>query len=298
MHYTKPPLSSDEHLELLKERGLLIQDEDRALRYLDNISYFRLSGYMFSHQKNDGSHEFFPNTTFESIIGEYHFDKKLRLLLLEYIERIEVALRAQLSNVFCIDHGFFWYSDRTLYQDMATYDQINNYIEEYFDDPPDNFLKNYKLKYTHEPLPPSNMAFETLTFGKLSRLFSGLKNNEEKQKIAEHFELPSTILSSWFLYLTNVRNICAHYSRLWNRRITANKPRIPNRQLYKFHGELPENFNSSVYGIVSIFERLLRPINPTKAFIVKFTTLIDGNPNIDIGKMGIPSDWKEEPAWK
>lgn len=253
---------------------------------------------MFSHQQNDGSHEFFPDTSFDLIVNEYHFNKNLRLLVLEYIERIEVALRAQLSNIFCIDHGFFWYSNRDLYQDTSVYGQINDYISEYFDDPPDIFLKKYKAKYTNEPLPPSNMAFEILTFGKLSRLYTGLKNDAEKQKIAKHFYLPSTILSSWFVYLTNVRNICAHYSRLWNRKITADRPTIPTREKYKFHGILPESFNSSIYGIASLIERLLRPINPSNSFIEKLTTLIDDNPNIDIRKMGIPLNWKEEPAWK
>lgn len=298
MNYDKKPFKSTEHLELLKKRGLLIPNQDRALRYLENISYFRLSGYMFHHQKNDGSHRFHPETSFDDIIDEYHFDKKLRLLILEYIERIEIALRAQLSNKYCINHGFFWYTKKNLFQDINVYHQINDYIIDYFRDPPDLFLKKFKNKYSSESVPPSNMAFEILTLGKTSRLFSGLKNDREKQDISEHFNLPSTILSSWFLYLTNIRNICAHHSRLWNKSITADRPQIPSRKKYQFHGELPSNFNSKLYGVLSIIERLLRPINTTNSFIDNFIILIDEYPRININHMGLAENWKKEPAWK
>ena len=92
--YSKIPYTSKQHIELLKKRGLIIGDENRTFRYLENVSYFRLSGYMFPHQYNDGSHKFYDNITFKQITNEYEFDKKLKLLLLEYIERIEIALRA------------------------------------------------------------------------------------------------------------------------------------------------------------------------------------------------------------
>jgi abortive infection bacteriophage resistance protein len=170
---------------------------------------------------------------------------------------------------------------------------------EVFKDPGERFLKSFKAKYTAEPLPPSNMALEVLTLGKLSRLYKGLSNKSEKMAIAKDFGLPSNVLSSWFVYLTNVRNVCAHHSRLWNRRITADRPIIPTRKDYKFNfqGEAPMDFNTTVYGIVSLISKLLDNINPGNRFIEKLAKLIDEHPCVSTTSMGFAPDWKENPPW-
>lgn len=142
------------------------------------------------------------------------------------------------------------------------------------------------------------MAMEVLTLGKLARLFKGLHNNQEKGSISNDFGLPSRILSSWFNYLNNVRNICAHHGRLWNRSITADKAKIPSRKKYEFNGGIPENFNSSCYGVISMIDRLLLKINPNNRFILKVIELIDNHKEIYIQLMGFPKDWRTNPAWK
>ena len=77
MKYNKTPLTSEQYLELLKSRGLIVNDEQRALKYLENIGYFRLTGYMFHLQSRDGNHTFLKSVSFEDIIQIYQFDKKL-----------------------------------------------------------------------------------------------------------------------------------------------------------------------------------------------------------------------------
>jgi len=298
MKYGKLPFTSDQHVELLQSRGLVISDEERAKRYLNNVGYFRLTGYMYHLQRNDGSHQFLDDVTFDDVILHYQFDKKLRALVIEYFERIEVALRARLTDKFSVSHGFYWYTQYDLYDDKAIHNSINEEIKERFDDPQERFLKSFKYKYHSENLPPSNMAMEVLSLGKLSRLYKGLSNQVEKRAIAVEFNLPSTVLSSWFIYLTNVRNICAHHSRLWNRKVTADRPTIPNRQQYRFNGDLPEDFNTTMYGIVSMIDRLLKNINTGNSFINKFIALIDKYPSINTGLMGFPIDWKKNPAWE
>jgi len=297
MKYGKLPFTPDQHVELLQSRGLVISNEERAKRYLNNVGYFRLTGYMYHLQRNDGSHQFLDDVTFDDVILHYQFDKKLRVLVIEYLERIEVALRARLTDKFSVSHGFYWYTQYDLYDDKAVYNSINEEIKERFDDPQERFLKSFKYKYHSENLPPSNMAMEVLSLGKLSRLYKGLSNKVEKRAIAVEFNLPSTILSSWFIYLTNVRNICAHHSRLWNRKITADRPTIPNRQQYRFNGDLPEDFNTTMYGIVSMIDRLLKNINTGNSFINKFIALIVKYPSINTGLMGFPIDWKKNSAW-
>ena len=232
---------------------------------------------MYHLQSTDGHHKFIDGITFNDIILYYQFDKKLRAIMLEYLERIEIALRARLTDKFSNSFGFYWYTDKSLFEDYGVFDSINKEITEHYTDPQERFLKAFKNKYTSESTPPSNMALEILTLGKLSRLYRGLKNKDDKVEIAADFQFPSTILSSWFIYLTNVRNICAHHSRLWNRKVSADRPLIPNRKKYQFKGAVPEDFNTTVYGIISMIDRLLCAINPNKRFLLTPNLICSSN---------------------
>jgi abortive infection bacteriophage resistance protein len=297
MKYTKPPFSTDQHIELLKLRGLDIPDEAKAFQHISNIGYFRFTGYMYHlRDKSNDSHQFFKGVSFDDIISHYQFDKKLRLLIFDYMERIEVALRAKLTDKYSLNHGFYWYSNHKLYDDNNIFNSINEEIREKFKDPQERFLKAFKNKYRKESLPPSNMAMEILTLGKLSRLYKGLSNYEEKMAIAQDFNLPSTILSSWLIYLTNIRNICAHHSRLWNRNLSVDRPVIPTRKKYQFKGTITPNFNTTMYGVISITDRLLSAINPTNSFIDKIIELINQHP-INPQSMGFPGDWEANATW-
>ncbi|UZO82269.1 Abi family protein [Aquimarina sp. ERC-38] len=211
MKYEKKPITIDEQINLLVERKLFVSDIDRAKRYLSTIGYFRLTGYMYHLQEKDGSHRFKEGVCFNDIIVHYQFDKKLRTILSDYLERIEIALRSKLTYYYCINHGFYWYTKYDLYTNKHVYNSINKEIKNSYEKPQERFLKFFKQKYTFETLPPSNMAMETLTLGKLARLYKGLRNNDQKNAVAEDFGLPVTILSSWIIYLNEVRNICAHH---------------------------------------------------------------------------------------
>ncbi len=216
-----------------------------------------------------------------------------------YLERVEVKLRAALTNEFSISYGFFWYRKEDLYVDRNTHEIICNEIGQNFHKAKERFLKSFKSKYTSEDYPPSNMALETLTFGNLAKLYKGLKNGKEKMAIAKSFELPSSILTSWLIYLNNVRNVCAHYGRLWNRRITADQPVIPSRKKYQFKGQLPRNFNTTVYGMIALIDRLLLSFNPNNKFKEKTIELIEEYSDIvDMKFMGFPDGWEEEPPWE
>jgi abortive infection bacteriophage resistance protein len=298
VYYAKRPLSIKAQIDLLKNRGLIINNYEEADRYLRTVGYFRLTEFMAHLQSKDGHHKFVEGTEFDDVILIYQFDKKLRYLISEYIEIIEVAMRSLISNEFAYSHGFFWYTDRNLYADQNVHVLITNQVKESFSRASESYLKRFQERYPSECFPPSTMAMEILTLGKLSKLYSGLKNNIEKQNVASSFNTASHLLSSWIGYVTIIRNICAHHSRLWNRKVPAGRFLIPTREKYRFKGSVPSDFNTTVYGIVSVMSRLLEAINPENTFIQKIHMLVDAYPQIKIGDMGFPGDWKENPAWK
>jgi abortive infection bacteriophage resistance protein len=253
VQFTKQAKSNQEHLQTWQDRGLIIPDLARADRYLSFIGYYRLSAYTIPFQQivttpSTVLHQFKANTTFDDVLNLYIFDRELRLLVMDAIERIEVAIRAQICNVLChLSGNAFWYTDEQhfshnyahmrllasierqlldeksrLERDEKAIDQRKSVSQADKDALKDkarkeNFLRHYLSKYDSPKLPPSWMMIEMLTWGELSHLYVGLKSTQAKKQIAQNLGIHAEVLESWLKTLNDVRNICAHHSRLWNK---------------------------------------------------------------------------------
>ena len=117
MKFTKPPFTLQQQLQKWQSRGLIVADPTRAAHYLRFIGYYRLSGYTLVFQ--DGGHpdkHFKPGTTFEQVLSLYVFDRELRLLLLDAVERVEVGVRTCLVNEMSVKHGAHWFMDANAFQ--------------------------------------------------------------------------------------------------------------------------------------------------------------------------------------
>jgi hypothetical protein len=112
----KTPYTIADQITLLKQRGMLFNDEQSAHHFLENISYYRLKGYWWDMQDDVTTHTFKPNTYFEDIIDRYYFDRRLRLILFDAIERIEIALRTKMIYHLSISYGSLWYLDSNLFE--------------------------------------------------------------------------------------------------------------------------------------------------------------------------------------
>jgi abortive infection bacteriophage resistance protein len=296
--YRKQPLSSAELLALLKSRNLLIPDEERATRYLDSIGYYRLSGYMYPLQSADRLHRFAKGTRFNDIVDAYKFDKRLRAIVMEYMERVEVVLRAKLTNYYSLEYGFFWYTDENLIDRKykGQWQSLLDQLQEDFKMPKELFLRTFKRNYPDEAFPPSQMALETLSLGELARLFRALLTDKPKLQIAAEFRQAPTTLDTWFLWLANVRNICAHHGRLWNRIMSADRPTIPGRKQFKFPVPMPDDANTTMYGAVALIDHLLKCFNPDNHFTEKVEELIREY-QVNATLMGFPAKWETTAVW-
>lgn len=168
---------------------------------------------------------------------------------------------------------------------------------------PEVFIKHYRTEYNEPQNPPCWMSVELLTIGELSRLFTALNKNEDKQIIAGFFGLHHTVFTSWLHTLVYVRNICAHHSRLWNRDF-AIKPEVLQKPKNKWIRKKFDTNNQRTFYFLSILKYLLIAANPTNHFKQKLDNLILKYPNVPIRFMGIPTtngidlyDWKTEPLW-
>lgn len=310
--YNKTPLSFQDQLALLESRGLIIPDRPKTLACLQEISYYRLSAYFLPYQQVKDT--FNEGVTFNQIINTYTFDRELRLLVFDCIERIEIAIRTQM--IYCMAQHYndsHWQDNKGLFV-SPYYNKIGKLVDPFSDlqsiisnaksaRTPEVFIKHYIDNYYSPSNPPSWMCLELLTIGELSHIYRGLKNNSDKKRIAEFFDVHPTVFTSWLHSLTYVRNICAHHSRLWNRDLA-----IEPEKLLKPVGNwmnAPFQNNKRVFYFICVLRYLLLRANPGNSLKEKLEGLFERHSNIPIQYMGIPSDgkgnllnWQNEPIWK
>jgi abortive infection bacteriophage resistance protein len=310
--YHKAPLTFQEQLLLLNSRGLVIADESKAISYLQEISYYRLSAYFLPYQAVKD--KFNEGVTFEQIIDTYSFDREVRLLVFDCIERIEIAIRTQVIYGMALHyHDSHWQDNKSLFI-TPFYNKIGSLIDPFSDlqsiiskaktvRAPEVFIKHYIDNYSSPANPPSWMCLELLTVGELSHLFRGLKNNSDKKRIADFFGVHHTVFTSWLHTLTYVRNICAHHSRLWNRDFAIE----PDKLLKPVGNWLSKPFenNKRTFYFICVLKYLLNRANPSNSLKAKLENLFTKYPTVPIQFMGIPSDgkgnmlnWQNEPLWK
>lgn len=196
MKYDKKPIDTAEQVHRLEQRGLLIDDKKLAEQYLHNISYYRLRAYTYPFQNNEeGCEHIFlrDDISFEDIIDLYCFDRRLRSLLFNAIEKIEVALRTRIALIYSTNEGDgFWFLNHRLYYlhdkflTLTRNEEIDGKLivgdlMKEVNRSNEEFIAHYKKKYGDPPFPPAWMTLEVVSMGTLSKLFSALdKNNPIK----------------------------------------------------------------------------------------------------------------------
>ncbi len=303
--YNKTALSYAEQVQQLKNRGLTIENEPKALHLLEVVSYYRLSGYWYPLLADKQNHQFKTTATFETAFRIYKFDRELRLLVLRELEKIEVAIRAKLIYVLSHSLGPFWYLDSANFSNPVKHADTLSKIGVEYSRSDEEFVQAFKTKYS-DPMPPSWMMLEVSSFGTLSSLYSYSQPTKDKRDIAKYFGLADKVLSSWLHSIVYLRNVCAHQTRLWNREMQI-QPMIPRHTHRPFINQTsyvsPETgqtqpLNNKTYFMLSMVIYLMNTINPKHSIQNKFKALLAKYPNIDPHAMGFPSTWQTEPLWK
>lgn len=295
--FYKPPKTYSEQLQLLKDRGLKVKSDSKALYLLERLSYFRLSGYWYPLLKgNKEFHLFKENSEFETAFKLYRFDRDFRLLVLRDIEKIEVAIRAKMVYILSHSYSPFWFRDNTIFRSPDGLHDSLNILKKEFDKSDEQYIRAFKAKYSNS-FPPCWMLLELTSFGSLSMIYTQLKKGlPEKRQIADFFGLDAQTFASWVHSLTYTRNVCAHHARLWNRDLQITPRRIlsPHFQWLNNDG-VP---NNKPYYLLSMMLYLLASINPKNQMVYRLKVLLKKYPNVDVTAMGFPFNWEKEPLWK
>ncbi|MCJ8347591.1 Abi family protein [bacterium] len=225
MIFKKAPKTIPELLDLQQKRGLKISSLDEASSFFKQVGYYRLSGYIlpFLEKQQRPHHKYIKNCNFEQIKRLYLLDQKLKAILLKPILNIEVSFRSNLIDTLSLKYGSHWYTDESHFGRRFDIKQSSNYRHSILLDQikksDDVFLKHYRKKYESPINPPVWMAFETLSFGEISILFAHLKKRQITM-VSQNLGYSPYILISWIHAFSQLRNLCCHNSRLWNRKLT------------------------------------------------------------------------------
>ncbi len=303
--FSKPALTVVDQLSKLLSKGLLVSDHEQAEQLLRNIGYYRLSGYSHPFRSTGNRSRFKAGTTFDQIVRLYEFDRRLRLLVGDAIDRCEVAIRAQIVNETAVRLGPHWFTEPRHFNKAFQLSDLRSKIEsavgirfnprtnqkEYPQKHSETFISHYYNKYDSPEYPPIWMTAETLSFGVLSKMLFYLADEKLLEAIAAPFGFHHTVFRQWVFSLSYLRNLCAHHNRLWNR-VFSIPPKIAKRHREIVHS--PDRFHA--FAIVLV--ELLATMKLDRKWIQNLQDLLVEYPEIDPSAMGFPTDWENIPFWR
>lgn len=323
--YTKTPLSIESQIEKLEKRGLIIDNKELTNDSLSNISYYRLRAYTYPFQDNtntDLDHQFLrKGILYKDIIDLYSFDSKLRSLIFNSIEKIEIALRTKIIQRYSEStNNSHWYEDESLFNDKSyfvekpndktgqlekeeifLYNKLYDDIIHEINRSNEDFIQHYKSKYSTPDNPPAWMALEVISFGTLSRLYELLKKDDNKKAIAKLLGLNKIdILENWMHALSILRNCCAHHSRIWNRRFIVSISLPTNTDhLFLDRESLTKIKKNKIFAYLCCIKYILNIINPNNDFHEQLKNLIENESKlVSLKDLGFPVNWNYLEVWK
>jgi abortive infection bacteriophage resistance protein len=322
--YDRPWRSFDEQLSLLEERGLSVADRDWSLAWLQRVGYYRLSAYWYPFRvfrlEQDGeagairtvrTDDFVPETAFSDAVALYLFDRRLRGLLGDALERIEVSLRVEIayrlgrSDTFAHLHEGSFHPTFASRPDPRTGEtQFAAWQQKYqglVQRSKEDFVKHYREKYGADM--PIWVAIEVWDFGAVSQLLALMKVPDQAA-VAQRFGVVDwKAFASWIRALSYLRNLVAHHSRVWNRNMVS-EPKIPASDVPGWCAEFAgkNDLLSKPFVYLEILRHLVEVICPGSQWPERMASHLLAFPDqasqrkLSIAAMGAPDGW--EARWR
>ena len=230
----------DAQIQLLKDRGLYIDDDEKAKEYLLDIGYYRL-GFYWHYFEVDENHNFREGISLDDIIKLYYFDVDLRNLLGKYLYRIEVHFRTQV--VYHVSNHYLqsptWFNDSRVVNAPFIQKLPKIYNDKFKSK--NVPIRDHHAKYINDIYAPTWKTLEFFTFGQVYTLFKNLKEDVVKQKVSDAYQIRDIeVLENHIL-------------------VDCNQPlgirRIPNKQ-YRLRTRNQTNLNASIRLILFVLSKV------------------------------------------
>ena len=276
----KEPSSYNQQIELIKKRGCLVKDDATCIDALNRIGYYRLSAYFLPFKKNDNTYA--SGVEFSRILNIYEFDRELRSVILSALEEIEIFLRSQISYYHTKKYGSLGYMIPSNYNLKHDHEKFRKtYEREISSHSSVAFVEHHIKKYNGKF--PLWVLMELFSFGMISKFYNDLATQDRKA-IAKGLDVNYKQLSSWLRCCTDLRNICAHYGRLY----------------YRVFPAIPSGINGNDYSKRHLWSNILvlKKLYPSKdkwisELIPKFEeVIIKYKDDINLNCIAFPDNWK------
>ena len=303
---TKEFKTLDEQIEILKNRGLVINDIDKAEELLLRENYFFINGYRHIFMKNHKEDSFIPGTTFEELYAVFQFDRSFRNVLFKNLLIVENNLKSIIAYKLSKKYGIRekdYLKPSNFSQDIKKVRQVNDVLNKIkrqikLNGRQHSATLHYISNYGYVPL---WILVKLLSFGMINELYSILKP-DDKLAIAEYYNLDVETLGIYIALLSNYRNLCAHEDIVYDHRT---QKEIPDTR-YHMELDVPTTNDEYVYGKNDIFAVIIMlKCMLTESDFIDFVNevsydlnLLDGRVNIIpqskiLDRMGFPSNWEE-----
>lgn len=296
MRFVKPPLSYQQQIDLLVSRGMNIPDHDRAHRYLSHLNYYRLAAYWLPFEEDHATHRFRQGTTFDVVLNHYIFDRELRLLVMDAIERFEVSLRTRWAYHLAHTYGAHAHLDSALFKPKWNHRTNVQQLRESVKNSSETFIRHLRFTYD-EQLPPVWALCEIMTLGQLSRWYCNLRHRKDRNAVARCYDMDESHLVSFLHHLTLIRNFCAHHARLWNREF-AIALKLPQKRPARLVASLNPHSSKRIYNGLTYLAYMMDSINPGHQWKQRFGALLQRYPQVHERPMGFPDHWRDCPIWR
>jgi abortive infection bacteriophage resistance protein len=292
----KTATTYEQQLATLESRGLTINDRAFALHYLEHLNYYRLSAYRFPLTERGNPDRFLPGTDFTTLWALYEFDRRLRQHLADALKRVEISVRSRLAYVLAHSHGPQALADTTLFANGPYYTDTLARLDEELKRSDELFVGHFRHNH-NLPRPPIWAACEVMSFGLLSRFYANITPFKPRKEIARTYKLFPPTMKSFLEHAAYVRNLCAHHSRLWNRRLTVTMD-LPESQPMHILTSFNPGEDRKLYNTLVLLGHMMDVIAPGHTWTRRLLDLIKETPFDVAPEMGFPADWRERDFWK
>lgn len=303
---TKEFKTLDEQIEILKNRGLVINDIDKTKELLLRENYFFINGYRHIFMKNHKDSLFISGTTFEELYAVFQFDRSFRNVLFKNLLIVENNLKSIIAYKLSKKYGIRekdYLKPSNFSQDIKKVRQVNDVLNKIkrqikLNGRQHSATLHYISNYGYVPL---WILVKLLSFGMINELYSILKP-DDKLAIAEYYNLDVETLGIYIALLSNYRNLCAHEDIVYDHRT---QKEIPDTR-YHMELDVPTTNDEYIYGKDDIFAVVIMlKCMLTESDFTDFVNevsydlnLLDGRVNIIpqtkiLDRMGFPSNWEE-----
>ena len=270
----KKPASFETQVQLLEEKNIIIDDKNACIDFLKQVNYYRFSAY-FLPFRDPITGKCFTDISFDRIRKIYEFDQQLRALIFSAIEDIEIYIRTQLAYYHAHTYGSDGYILPSSYNERHNHVDFIKRISSCIQENEKTLVVKHHMQ-NYEGKFPLWVIIEFFSIGMLSHFYRGFKTQDKKRIANELYRTNYKNLESWLRCLTDLRNRCAHYSRLYYWVFPA-IPRMPDgtkyvatrrlfaqlymlKLMYPDHTKWSVNFFNPLVKLVSVY----RPYISTK----------------------------------